>query len=118
MENTGYGRNYKYEDYGLVEASNGKMRQSCVAQVQINPEEAPELFERNYDLVFGGSVYDDYYSGEPTSLPNHDASYYVPSSDFEFKEVETSSSMFQEFTSAEFYYQVSDLDLTVTSYDS
>jgi hypothetical protein len=86
------------------------MRQSCVAQVQINPEETPELFERNYDLRFGGSVYDDYNSGSPTSLPDQEASYYVPSSDFEFKEVETSSSMFQEFTSAEYYYHVADLD--------
>lgn len=79
---------YDIPSYGLIDSINSKMKQGCVAQVEIAPEEAEFFFNKTYTVVLGGRIYDNNTSGEHVSLPEATFSYFIPIANFTFEELD------------------------------
>ena len=83
-------------DYALLSTTNGKMRQSCVVEVRIEPEEVAEFFNTAYDLTYGGAIYESWDSSDKKAvLAPKDTSFFVPAADFTFEPLETFQTDFQ-----------------------
>lgn len=62
VDDSDWSRDYDAEKYMLLETINGKSRQTCVARVELAPEEADFFFDRDYTVSVTGRVYDDWES--------------------------------------------------------
>lgn len=87
VEKMDYSRSWdKIEDYTLVEGLNGDTYiQSCIAEVEIPPEEAPDLFNREYTVTVGGRMYDSRNAVGPDGfkeLPSQTYTYFIPEAEF------------------------------------
>lgn len=81
-----WGRDWDMEKYALVAGLNGKSRQSCVAKVEVAPEEADYFFDKEYDVTVEGRIYDSWTSENFVQTQSYDYVITVPAADFTFKE--------------------------------
>jgi hypothetical protein len=72
-------------NYDLQPSINGKMRQMCIAEVEIPPEEAKEFFDKTYNLKVGGRLYDDKDSTNFKGLPTQTYQFRIPAANFNFE---------------------------------
>lgn len=64
--------NFKDNIQRLKPSIGGKMKAGCIAQAEIPPEEAADLFGIDYAVTVGGRMYDSYDSATFAELPAQD----------------------------------------------
>jgi hypothetical protein len=113
VESMDYSRSWdKIEDYTLVEGLNGDTYiQSCIAEVEIPPEEAPDLFDREYTVTVGGRMYDSRDAVGPDGfieLPAQTYTYFIPAAEFEFEPKEEISMEKEIVAEEDFSFEAED----------
>lgn len=96
------------EDMGLLPDTNGKSKQTCVAQVEVPPEEAEAFFNKDYTITVGGRVYEGKESTVFSDLAPLTYSYTIPAADFTFAPFEDQTTDTQILVSEEFFYPADD----------
>jgi hypothetical protein len=76
------------EDLWMLPSLNNKKKQKCIAQVEIAPEEAADLFDREYTVTVGGRVYDGRDDPNYVELPSETYTYFIPAAEFTFEDKE------------------------------
>mgnify|MGYP000915182986 FL=1 len=88
----------------LLPATNSKSKQTCVAQVEVPPEEAEAFFDKDYALTVGGRVYEAKDSTDFTELAPLTVTYHIPAADFTFAPFEDQTTDTQILVEESFYY--------------
>lgn len=102
-----WSRDYDAEKYMLIETINGKSRQTCVARVELAPEEATFFFGKDYTVQVTGRVYDNWESDAFLELEAKSYTVTVPAADFEFKPLDVTITAPQYFANEAFTFKTS-----------
>ena len=91
------------------------MRQPCVAQSEVPPDEATYLFDRDYTVTVGGRVYDSEDSTSYKELPPNTYQYYIPAANFSAEALDDNVKDLQIVSADSFEFDASTMNSTGTA---
>lgn len=91
------------------------MRQPCVAQSEVPPDEATYLFDRDYTVTVGGRVYDSEDSTTYKELPPNTYQYYIPAANFSAEALDDNVKDRQIVSADSFDFDASTMNSTGTA---
>lgn len=94
------------------------MKQPCVAQSEVPPDEATYLFDREYTVTVGGRVYDSEDSTVYKELPPNTYIYYIPAANFTLESLDDSVKDRQIVSADTFEFAATSLNSTGTAKQS